>query len=93
MGIVPSGSFQTAVAANGGSLAQRIARLLGQSRPPARTALGPGVLAVAMLLVVAAFGVFGQQAARPEFQVASIKPNTAVGAARHGRSRRYLAAV
>jgi uncharacterized protein (TIGR03435 family) len=72
--------FKTVVAANGGSLAQRIARLLGQSRPPARTGLGPGVLAVAMLLVVAAIGVFGQQAARPEFQVASIKPNTAVGA-------------
>jgi uncharacterized protein (TIGR03435 family) len=69
-----------AVSANGGSLAQRIARLLGQSRPPSRTGLGPGVLAVALLLVVAAFGVFGQQAARPEFQVASIKPNTAVGA-------------
>jgi uncharacterized protein (TIGR03435 family) len=33
-----------------------------------------------MLLVVAAFRVFGQPAARPEFQVASIKPNTAVGA-------------
>jgi hypothetical protein len=33
-----------------------------------------------ILLVVAAFTTFGQQAARPEFQVASIKPNTAVGA-------------
>ena len=72
--------FRSAVAVNGGSLAHRIARLLGQSRPPARTGFGPGVLAVAMLLVIAAFGVFGQQAARPEFQVASIKPNTAVGA-------------
>jgi uncharacterized protein (TIGR03435 family) len=72
--------FRTAVAANGGSLAHRIARLLGQSRPPARTGLGPGTLAVALLLIVAAFEVFGQQAARPEFQVASIKPNTGVGA-------------
>jgi uncharacterized protein (TIGR03435 family) len=31
----------------------------------------------AILLVIAAYGVFGQQAARPEFQVASVKPNTA----------------
>ncbi len=73
-------AFKTAVAANGGSLSHRIGRLLGQARPPARTGLGPGVLAVAILLVVAALGMFGQQAARPEFQVASIKPNTAVGA-------------
>jgi uncharacterized protein (TIGR03435 family) len=72
--------FKTAVAANGGSLAYRIGRLLGQSRPPARTGLGPGVLAVTILLVVAAFGVFGQQTAPLAFQVASIKPNTAVGA-------------
>ena len=49
------------------------------ARPPA-PALGPGVLAVALLLVVAAFAFFGQQAPRPEFQVASIKPNTTVGA-------------
>ena len=73
-------AFKTAVAFDGGSLAHRIGRLLGQSRPPARTGLGPGVLAVAILLVVAAFGTFGQPAARPEFQVASIKANTAVGA-------------
>src|SRR6202043_2235001 len=33
-----------AVAANGGSLPDRIARLLGQSRPAVRTGLGPGVL-------------------------------------------------
>jgi uncharacterized protein (TIGR03435 family) len=72
--------FQAALAANGGSLADRIARLLGHSRPPARNGLGPGVCTVAILLVAAAYGVFGQQGARPEFQVASIKPNTAVGA-------------
>ncbi len=35
---------------------------------------------VAILLVVAAYGVFAQQGARPEFQVASVKPNTAVAA-------------
>jgi uncharacterized protein (TIGR03435 family) len=65
-----------AVAANGGSLADRIARLLGQSRPAVRTGLGPGVLAVAILLVAAAYGLFGQSDAHPAFEVASIKPNT-----------------
>jgi len=65
-----------AVAANGGSLAGRIARLLGQSRPAVRTGLGPGVLAVAILLVAAAFGMFGQSDSHPAFQTVSIKRNT-----------------
>jgi uncharacterized protein (TIGR03435 family) len=65
-----------AVAANGGSLSSRIARLLGQSRPSGRTGLGPGVLAVAILLVAAAYGLFGQPGAHPAFQSVSIKPNT-----------------
>jgi beta-lactamase regulating signal transducer with metallopeptidase domain len=43
--------LRAAVAANGGSLADRIARLLGQPRPAVRTGLGPGSLAVAVLLV------------------------------------------
>jgi uncharacterized protein (TIGR03435 family) len=62
------------VAVNGGSLAARIGRLLGQPRPPARS--GSGVLAGAMVLVAAAYGLFGQTAERPAFQAASIKPNT-----------------
>ena len=66
-----------AVAADGGSLSTRIARLLGQSWPAAPTGRGPGVLALAMLLVVvAAYGLFGQSDAHPAFQVASIKRNT-----------------
>jgi uncharacterized protein (TIGR03435 family) len=65
-----------AVAANGGSLSDRIARLLGQSSPSGRTGLGPGVLAVAILLVVAAYGLFGQADAHPAFQSVSIKRNT-----------------
>jgi uncharacterized protein (TIGR03435 family) len=65
-----------AVAVNGGSLADRIARLLGQSRPSVRTGLGPGALAVAILLGAAAYGLFGQLDAPPAFQVASIKRNT-----------------
>jgi uncharacterized protein (TIGR03435 family) len=72
-----------AMAANGGSLAGRIARLLGQPRPAVRTGLGAGILAVATLLMVAAFGLvvaesgmFGQSNAHPAFQSVSIKRNT-----------------
>ena len=65
-----------AVAANGGSLSNRIARLLGQSRPAVRSGLGPGVFAVAILLVAVAYGLFGQADARPAFQTVSIKRNT-----------------
>ena len=66
--------LSAALAANGGSLADRIARLLGQSRPAVRTGLGPGVVTVAVLLVTAAYGLFGQSDAHPAFEVASIKP-------------------
>jgi uncharacterized protein (TIGR03435 family) len=70
--------LNAAVAANGGSLPDRIARLLGQSRPAVRTGLGPGVLALAILLLAAAYGLFGQSDAHPAFAVASIKRNTSV---------------
>jgi uncharacterized protein (TIGR03435 family) len=66
-----------AVAANGGSLADRIARLLGESRPPAGSGLARGTLLGVVLLAAAAYGVFAQSTPRPEFQVASVKPNTA----------------
>jgi uncharacterized protein (TIGR03435 family) len=66
--------LQAAVAANGGSLSGRIARLLGQSRPAVRSGLGPGVVAVAILLMAAAYGLFGQSDEHPRFAVASIKP-------------------
>jgi uncharacterized protein (TIGR03435 family) len=65
-----------ATAATGGSLAHRISRLLGESRPPSRTASGSGILATGALLSVAALALFGQPAPRPKFEVASIKPNT-----------------
>ena len=80
--------LSAALAANGGSLADRIARLLGQSRPAVRTGLGPGVVAIAILLVAAAYGLFGQSDAHPAFEVASIKPNASASRpahARHGR--------
>jgi uncharacterized protein (TIGR03435 family) len=66
---------QAGVAANGGSLQTRIARVLGQAQPGSRS--GPAVVASAALLLTAAYGVFGQTAERPAFQVASIKPNAA----------------
>jgi uncharacterized protein (TIGR03435 family) len=62
-----------ALAATGGSLADRIARLLGQSRPAARTGLGPGVVTIAVLLVTAGYGLWAQSATHPIFEVASIK--------------------
>jgi uncharacterized protein (TIGR03435 family) len=47
-----------------------------QPRPSVRTGLGPGVFAVAILLVTAAYGLFGQSDAHPAFQSVSIKRNT-----------------
>jgi uncharacterized protein (TIGR03435 family) len=67
--------LSAAVAANGGSLVNRIARLLGRPRPAVRTGLEPGLIAVAGLLVFAAYGLFGQSADPPRFAVASIKRN------------------
>jgi uncharacterized protein (TIGR03435 family) len=61
------------IAANGGSLPNRIARLLGKPRPVIRTGLGPDVITVAGLLVVAAYGLFGQSADPPRFAAISIK--------------------
>jgi uncharacterized protein (TIGR03435 family) len=69
--------FHVAVAANGGSLADRIGRLLGESRHVPQTRPGPGVIVSAILLAVTAYAVFGQSTERPAFQVASIKRNTA----------------
>ncbi len=62
-----------AVAATGGSLANRVARLLGEPRPSSRTH-SPGALAAAGAFVaITAMAVLGQTA-RPQFEVISIKP-------------------
>ena len=63
------------MAATGGSLAHRIARLLGQSRPAPGTVSGPGIAAAATFLAITAFAVFGQPVAQPKFEVASVKPS------------------
>jgi uncharacterized protein (TIGR03435 family) len=66
-----------AMAARGGSLAARIARVLGHPRPAMRGGIGPGVLAIAILLAAAAYGLFAQSGPAPAFQVASVKRNAA----------------
>jgi uncharacterized protein (TIGR03435 family) len=59
------------MAANGGSLADRIARLLGYPRPEWRPSTAAPGIAAALILATAA--LFAQSAARPHFEVASIK--------------------
>jgi uncharacterized protein (TIGR03435 family) len=70
-----SACFDAALAANGGSLADRIGRLLGQPRSVPRAWASPGVTASAILLVMTAYALFGQSAARPRFAAESIKLN------------------
>jgi uncharacterized protein (TIGR03435 family) len=70
-----SSHLSASLAANGGSLADRIARLLGQSRPAVRTGLGPVVVTIAVLLATAVYGLFGQSGTPPAFEVATIKRN------------------
>lgn len=67
--------FRPVMAANGGLLAHRIARLLGHHRPAPRPLAGTGMAAVALLPAVAVLAVFGQPAPHPQFAVASIKPS------------------
>ena len=68
-------SLGTAIAANGGSVADRIARLLGRRRPATRSLSAPGALAAGALLALAAYAVFAQPVARLKFEAASIKPS------------------
>jgi uncharacterized protein (TIGR03435 family) len=67
--------LRAAMAATGGSLAHRIARLLGHDRPMDQTRSAPGAIAAAIILAVTAFAVFAQSADRPKFEVASVKPS------------------
>ena len=63
------------MAANGGSLADRIARLLGQPSTSRRPSCGPGTAATLILLAIGACAVFAQSNVRPQFDVASVKPS------------------
>ncbi len=63
------------MAANGGSLSDRIARLLGQSRASRRASGGPASAAALILLAIGGWSVFAQLTDRPHFEVASVKPS------------------
>jgi uncharacterized protein (TIGR03435 family) len=65
----------TVMAANGGSLADRIARLLGQPPSSRRASRGQGAVPALTLLAIGAWAVFAQPAVRPEFEAASVKPS------------------
>jgi len=83
-----------ALAANGGLLADRIARLLGHSRKSSRTMPGPGIVLAACLLAITAWGLFAQASpAHPSFEVASIKPSPPeyVGFQSYVKGDRYTA--
>ncbi len=67
--------FQAAMAANGGSLAVRIARVLGKPHAGSRSMSGPGIMISTVVIFVTAFTVYGQSQAVPKFEVASVKLN------------------
>jgi uncharacterized protein (TIGR03435 family) len=69
----------TVMAADGGSLADRIARLLGQPATSCRPSCGPGAAAALILLAAGACAVFAQAGGRPQFEVASVKPSFSGG--------------
>ena len=71
----PPVHFKAVMAATGGSLVHRIARLLGRPRPAPSTHYGPGLATAAILAAITALVVFGQPVARPKFEVASVKPS------------------
>jgi uncharacterized protein (TIGR03435 family) len=63
------------MAANGGSVADRIARLLGQPSTSGRSSRGTASAPALILLAIGAWAVFAQSPVRPQFEVASIKPS------------------
>jgi uncharacterized protein (TIGR03435 family) len=69
----------TVMAANAGSLAVRIARLLGQPSNTRRASTGPETVPVLILLAIGAWAVFAQPTVRPQFEVASVKPSLSPG--------------
>lgn len=70
-----AGWMQPAMAANGGSLAARIARLLGQPSTSNRSSSSPASVAALLLLLVGAWAVLAQPSDRPKFEAASIEPS------------------
>jgi uncharacterized protein (TIGR03435 family) len=86
-----------AMGSTGGPLLYRIQRLLGTTTREYGPSRWPGVLAMCLALTCAALNVSwvraqSQAAARPEFEVASVKPNVSggrglMGGACHGTDR------
>ena len=74
--------FTPVLAATGGSLRERIGRLLGQPAGSWRPTAGPGTVVAAILIVSTSYGLFGQPA-RPSFEAVSIKPNNLGGGEVH----------
>ena len=73
VGAAEHAHYHAAIASTGGSLAYRVARLLGVPQPPSRTHSLAAVAAVAALIAITAIAVAGQTT-RPMFEVASVKP-------------------
>ena len=73
VGAVENARYHAAVAATGGSLANRVARLLGEPRPASHTHSPAAAVAAAALVAITVMAALGQTA-RPQFEVASIKP-------------------
>ncbi len=65
----------TVMAANSGSLAARIARLLGQSSTADRISSSPGSAAALLVLAIGGWTILAQSSDRPQFEAASIKPS------------------
>jgi uncharacterized protein (TIGR03435 family) len=80
VGAAGHADYQAAVAATGGSLANRVARLLGEPRSVSRRHSPSAVAAAAALVALTVMAAPGQTV-RPKFEVASIKPVGGRGAA------------
>ncbi len=65
----------TIMAANSGSLADRIARLLGQSSPSDRISSSPVSAAALFVFALGGWVMLAQSSDRPQFEAASIKPS------------------
>lgn len=75
--------FIPALAASGGSLRERIGRLLGQPTRGSRQLPGPGSLIIAALIATALCSLFAQTQPRLSFETVSIKPNELSGSEVH----------
>ena len=79
--------FTPALAADGGMLRDRVARLLNQPDRISPACPTPSAVVAAVLILVAAYGVFAQSPTEARsFEAPSIKPNTLGGGHAHGHN-------